>query len=404
MKDVRRIGTTWIWIAAGVLALGSAYACAPKAGRRQTDVMEKAGGVSVSAAVLRARVNDLANRMAGRIEYTADRIREGTQDRAVRRRALGVKVNTMPAVYTAAFRADPLESAVDVWALAFQVAQYVGDGEGRDAFGPQQPLAREAARALLADADALIRSITTGPEAFASARARVERWAMTHPVEQALASRASIAPYMAELRSGERDAFVAVGEVSETIESLSQRVNTYAAVLPRQARWQAEILLADTTGDHDLETALGDIHAVGTTARTANELLGDVPRLLGAEGSPVREMLAAERRAVLEGVNGQRVQTLEYLTAERLAVLAAAREERIALEAALHQERIETLKEADAIKSRAVESALVGLRDLFDYALWRVAALFMFFMLSAATLGVVGYWLTLGRRRNAVTP
>jgi len=401
MRDTRSTGAQWAGIGVSFLGLALVAGCAPKAAHRQTDVMEKAGGMSVSAAVLRARVNDLANRMAGRIEYTADRIREETQDRAIRRRALNVKVNTMPAVYTAAFRADPLESAVDVWALAFQIAQYVEDGDGRDAFGPQQPLAREAARALLADADALIRGITTGPVAFDEARARVERWAREHPVERALASRASIASHMAQLRSGERDAFVAVGDVSETIESLSQRLNTYATVLPRQARWQAEILLAETTGEHDVETALGDIHAVGTAARTANDLLGDVPGLISAAESPVRQMLAAERRAVLEGVNAQRVQTLEYVTAERLAVLASVREERIALVAALRQERIETLVEVDAIKTRGVDSAVDGLRSLIDYALWRVAAVLLLLMASAAVLAVLAYWLTIGRRLPA---
>ena len=169
-------------------------------------------------------------------------------------------------------------------------------------------------------------------------------------------------------------------------------------MLPKQARWQAEILLAETTGERDVETALGDIHAVGTAARRADDLLGDVPGLLSDAGPPVREALAAERRALLEGVNGQRLQTLEYLTAERLATLAALREERITVGAALHQERIETLVEVDAIKTRAVDSAIAGLRDLVDYTLWRVAAVLLFLMLSAATLGVVGYWLTVGRR------
>ena len=100
---------------------------------------------------------------------------------------------------------------------------------------------------------------------------------------------------------------------------------------------------------------------------------------------------------MLEGVNGQRLQTLEYLTAERLATLAALREERITV-GGPPPGAIETLKEVDAIKSRAVDSALAGLRDLVDYTLWRVAAVLLFLMLSAATLGVVGYWLTVGRR------
>ena len=67
-------GAPWRWIGAAVLGLAVATACAPKASRRQTDIMEKTGKVSVSAAVLRARVNDLVDRFAGRVEQTADRI------------------------------------------------------------------------------------------------------------------------------------------------------------------------------------------------------------------------------------------------------------------------------------------------------------------------------------------
>lgn len=205
---------------------------------------------------------------------------------------------------------------------------------------------------------------------------------------------------MAERRS-ERDAFVAVGAVSETLESLALRLNTYAAQLPKQARWQAELLIADAEHEPVVAGVLGEVHALGTTARSANALLGEGPNLFETEDSPVRRMLAAERRAVLEGVNVQRRQTLEYVTAERLAVLAAVREERLALLAALRQERLETLVEVDAIKSRAVDSAVPGLEGLVDHALLRVAILLGLMMTTAAALAVAGYWLTLGRRPSA---
>jgi hypothetical protein len=45
-----------------------------------------------------------------------------------------------------------------------------------------------------------------------------------------------------------------------------------------------------------------------------------------------------------------------------------------------------------------VDTALAGLRDLFDYALPRVAALLAFLMLVATALWIVGYRLTIGRR------
>jgi hypothetical protein len=126
-----------------------------------------------------------------------------------------------------------------------------------------------------------------------------------------------------------------------------------------------------------------------------------VPSLLGSSDSPLRGLVAEERRALLQEVNGQRLQTLEYATAERRALLAALSEERFAVVAALHQERIETLKEMDAIRIRAMDSAVASLRDLVDYTLWRVAALLLLLMFSATTLGVVAYWLTVKRHTAA---
>src|SRR5262245_26580075 len=105
----------WPWIGAVIVGVVVGSACAPKTARRQTVIMEQTGKVSVSAAVLRVRVNDLVERAAGRIEMTADRISAETDDGALRRRALLLKMDAIPAVYTAGFRADPLAAAVDVW-------------------------------------------------------------------------------------------------------------------------------------------------------------------------------------------------------------------------------------------------------------------------------------------------
>jgi hypothetical protein len=98
-------------------------------------------------------------------------------------------------------------------------------------------------------------------------------------------------------------------------------------------------------------------------------------------------------------VNAQRLATLEYATSERLAILAALREERIAMVAALRQERIEGLLEVDAIKTRAVETAVAGLKEVVDHAMWRLAALLLFFLVAAAALGTISYRLTARRHR-----
>src|SRR5262245_43718755 len=130
MSLTRAAGTRRRCMGAVVAGLVMMSGCAPKTARPQTDIMEQTGKVSVTSAVLRARVNDLVERFAGRIELTADRISAETDDDALRRRALVLKVDAIPAVYSAGFRADPLAAAVDVWGFAFQFSQYIENGAG----------------------------------------------------------------------------------------------------------------------------------------------------------------------------------------------------------------------------------------------------------------------------------
>ncbi len=360
-KHARRADTSWLSLGAGLLGrVTSAFA--PTVARRQTDIMKKTGAVHMSAADLRAHVNDLADRLASGLERTADRISAETRDLLVRRRALAFKVDVIPAVYTAAYRADPLVAAMDTWALTFQIREYLETGAGRDAFGAQQPLALAQARDLVKDADASVQRMATSQKRFEMARAKMGSWVASHPIEHAFSSRSSIAPVLAQWRSEDRGAFVAVGEMTDTVQNLSERLNTYAAQMPRQVRWQAELLVAELAAEHD------------------------VPGLLTAASQEVRELLAAERRAVLEDVNGQRLQTLEYLTAERLATLEV-----------LRQERIEVLTAVDALQNRIVDSATDRLRGVVDYGLRRLAVLLIVLMLSAAALGALVYGLTAGR-------
>jgi hypothetical protein len=210
-KNTRPAGTPWVKVGAGLLGrLTSAFA--PKVERRQTEIMAKTGAVKLSSVELRARVNDLADRLAGRLERTADRISTEARDEAVRRRALAFKVDAVPAVYAAAYRTDPLAAALDAWGLVFQIRDYVATGAGRDAFGSQQPVAQAEANNLLDDVDALVKGMTTSEERFDGARVKVERWANGHPVEHAFSSRATVTPVRAEWRSEQRDGAAGLGD------------------------------------------------------------------------------------------------------------------------------------------------------------------------------------------------
>ena len=397
MKHASTPGAPSIGAAAAVLALAATCACAPRAAGRQTDVMQKAGTITVSAAELRALANALADRFADQIEETADRVAAASPDAAVRRRALAFKLDAVPAVYSAAYRADPLAGVIDAWAFAFQVDDYLRDGSGRDSFGAGQGIARNGARELVAEADLVSRRVVR-PGEFDRARADVEAWARRNPVRYTFSSRPSCTAYTAGLRSEGRDAFVAIGAASDTVEAVSERMNVYAAQVPKLARWQAELLMSESTGERSLEAAFGDVAALGSAARRVQAVLDGAPDVAGA-ASVARAVLAEERRAALDSINAQRLATLEFATSERLATLAALREGGVATLAALRQERIESLQEVDAIKTRAVDTAVAGLKEVVDYAIWRLAALLLFFLVTAAALGTVSYRLTVGRHR-----
>jgi len=129
-------------------------------------------------------------------------------------------------------------------------------------------------------------------------------------------------------------------------------------------------------------------------------VLNDLDRLLGVE----RAILEVERRAVLAGIDRQRLESFEFVTSERDALVATLREERLALVAALRQERIEAITEIDAIKTRAIDTSLAGLRDLVDYTFWRVAVLLTSLLCAAAVFGALALWLSLRRARVPATP
>ena len=365
-------------VPAGALLVAGALtlACSTTAAPRQSTLQQKIGKGSMSATELRMRVYEMADRLGGTLESAADEIQSKSSDAAVRRRAILWKADGIPALYAAAFRPDPLAGGFDLWVLLVQMDLYFTEGAGRAAFGAQQPLALAAVRQMKASAEETAALVSASPEQLARRRAEVEEFARAHPIEGSFSGRTTATVDLA--RFFEREdlgAFAVVGQAGDTLEDLSLRLGSYSTLLPKEIRWQGELLAADVAGRENLSSTLEDLDDVGRVARRADQVLADLPGTVRAASGPLGELLDRQRSALLAAIEQQRVALSAYVTSERQATADAIRQEREAAFESLGRERTAALREVDAISTRSLDTATQRARGVVDYVFWRVLIL-----------------------------
>jgi len=387
----RRRGAALLLAAWGLV---SASACANTTPSRRSALQQKAGKNGVSALELRLRIYELPGQLGSMIETAADQIRAESSDPAARRHALLWKADGIPALYTAALRPDPLAGGIDLWLLLEQMNLYFVEGAGKNAFGAQQPLATATTARMLLTIEKTAASMATDTEARERAEARIQEFARSHPIEGAISSRDTALIVLAKLSDAEKTGmFASVGQATESVSDISLRLNAYVSLVPKVARWQVELAAEEVMGRENLRGTLGDVQAVGATARSLNSVLADIPGTARAASVPVREMLDQQRTEVMTAVQQERLAVTESIAAELKAALAAISEERRAALAGLSEERVAMLSELDAMTQRSIEDASSRARDIADYVFVRALIL----IAAAALMFAVAYRLARGR-------
>ncbi len=336
-----------MWGATAVALLVSACG----ASQRQSLLIQEHQQVQASTQELRFEVVELARGVQDEIESGADRVRDSSEDPAVRRDALLWKVNAIPQVQTAALRSDPLTSGMDLWALVVQMRNFFHAGNGAKAFGEHARLAQEAMGHAEKRVDAVLARVSTAPGV--EGRPIVEAWAAKHPIQGFDFHRDSLSTeYAISLRGAEEGGFGAVDEAQEGMERFEYRASLMGESLPKQARWNAEL-------------AVGDLLNTGALATQVNGILD------------------AQRSAAFESVDRERALALDALTRERQAALKDA-------STVIDQQRAATMSDLDALIERHVERHA---RSMVDFALLRmgqVAAALA--VLTLAVFGFIRWW------------
>jgi hypothetical protein len=350
------------WLRLSVVVLAALLSACATLNPPRSELSKRVGHSDLDVSALRIRVRDLARRFSGLIEVAADEIAAHSNSPETARAMLTFKANAVPTMQGALFQPDPVAALLDAWALLAQLQ----DALPKTAVGASPELLAKAQRSL-GDMESQVEAVwreITGSEDVSPARARVHAWAAEHPLVGTLVARESTAPLLASVTAASGGGLRGqAASLLEDTRDLTARVDLYAASLPRQARWQAELVAADAMNAPALQSAMAEL------ARTV-----DILDRVGGMVANTPALVARERAAVLEALDMERRSLQDFISGERQAVLAGVGQERAAVVDALRTERVATFQQLDGLARGWVDHAFDRAGHLVDRVfLWLLA-------------------------------
>lgn len=366
-------------------AIGTA--CISTKAPERTGLLAESQNVTVNARQLIMRIDEFTGLWLGAVEFRADTIRAESTDADIRRAALIWKINASSSMLRATSHSDPLIAFMDAWTLVFQYRDYFESGAGTDMFGDHTELARDLSNVAMQEFERLAANISNA-EGVARGRQIAMAFAAREPIANTYFLRRSVVDELIDGMPQEtKDAFAALGSITQTVESLSSRLGIYIEHLPKEARWQAELLLEDPAMDSRLAGVLDGVSNIDESARRIADIVDTSPALderLYEIVAEVIDALHGEIEAITAMVQSERQLVLGTLPAEYEALFAHVTEQRLAALSDVEAKIDEVIAEVDAIAGRTLDDAEGLTRGTVDYAFERATP-----MLIMAFLGVL---------------
>ncbi len=350
-------------------------ACA--SGSQTTHLFQKNPSVTMSSQELRVRVRAQARPLAGILEKATDEIIVQSDDPEVRIKVLRAKTEVIPAVFEALFRKDPGAALIDASALVEQLRQEFTDGSNMVLNDDFNQIVLRAAEDMKQRLQSVYLATGASQEEIDQFWVQIEAWALRHPIEGNFAVRDSTASLLAASSAATGGGLGAtISSAQDELADFAARADLYAEHLPRQARWQAQLLIEEMMAERIVAKA---VEQVGPIHMSIDNLPFDVEaeRLaliedLRRQSVLLAQWIQAERIESLNFASAERQVVLDHLTEERSVVLEAITGEREVLVKALRRERIASFQDLE----RIVDSALVKSRkNLIDHFFFRAAQL-----------------------------
>ena len=362
---------------------------------KKTSSIKRAKTVEASVPELSSRNQSLLAQYSSEIENAADRIILASPSPRARRQALVWKAEAIPVLQTSLLNTDPVAAIIDTWVFVFQMTAYMQQPAVKEEFGTLQSVPIDTLKKMDEEMEQLVRTAAPSADIHDLGR-RFGSWAAAHPIQSGLSGRRSADPELIQqAEKTDLGATASLQAIQESLGDITARLDSYNAFLPKQARWQVELLLSDLGHYPELSTAESNLASI---SRALEKTSGSMERL-PEQAENAREVVLADvvgqRLAAQSFLEEERRQVFNSLTRERIDALGDLRRERLAATSDLRGEWPIVLHAMDEhlqkISERTLKDFDARSRDLIDHLFLRGVEL----VLLTLTLSFLAVWLLL---------
>ena len=363
------------------------YGCASR-DTRKTASIKRAKTVEVSASELNSRNQSLLALYSSEIEGGADKIILESPSPVARRQALIWKAEAIPVIQRSLLNTDPVAAVIDTWAFIFQMTAYMEKPVVKTGFGTFLFVPSDTLKKMDVEMEQLV--MVAAPSAdIHGLRQKIGTWAMAHPIQTGLTGRASAdAELIRQADQTDLGALASLQALQESLGDITARLDSYNAYLPKQVRWQAELLLGDLSHDPEVGAAASNLTVLARALDKTSATVERMPELSGqarltllsdvdGQRSAAQSFLREERVQALDSLSQERINAVADLRAERVAATADLRTERQIVLDALHKEEVAAMSDVKVISQQALQDFDTRSRGLIDHVFFRAIELIL---------------------------
>lgn len=371
---------------------------------------QKSPNAKVSSRQLRIILDDLVLQYSSLVELAADQIIAENDDPQVRKNAIMWKMNGIASCFQAASRRDPLGAYFDIWILNKQSLALFNTPRESLLFGESQEIAVSATQEIeiiMAQVLDLIGDDLPVNEDFANT------FADEHPINNLYFKRASITAnytkYIDSIKIKEPELLGVVGDIDQQLDQLQRLSSMYAEFLPKQARWNGELMLMETLQSNAVLASLQSMNLAANGVATIANTTQSIPFLVERERNLLNDAITEERIATMKSIDKMRSETLNSFRQERIAVMEQIEFERETVLNDVSKQRIaatndlkqlgeDSLIKMDQVIDSKIEDIAQHGSNLIDHGFLRLIQLLG--VVAALTLLLVPALLHVGKQNR----